>query len=206
MGQTPYSKEDMQKRLDSLPSEIKNLLYSSEVDVIVQQIGAKNKLHLDQTGFLLAEINEVMTGFTESKDFPNSLVTTLQIDQQKAEAIAKDVDDMLFTKIRDAMKKVYEAGKMPAVVTSPPVMPAVSAPPPLAAPKPSLASVIPTAPPSPPAIPPKPPMPAPDMHKADLMLNEKTVQVPTPPKATQGTVQPPAPGIYKKDPYREPVE
>jgi hypothetical protein len=54
--------DDAQKRLDALPPEIKALLHSNEVDVIVQQIGAKNKLHLDQTDTLLAEINQTMKG------------------------------------------------------------------------------------------------------------------------------------------------
>ena len=54
--------DDIRKKLDALPVEIKNMLYSAETDAIAQQIGAKHRLHLDQTGLLIAEINEVMTG------------------------------------------------------------------------------------------------------------------------------------------------
>jgi hypothetical protein len=228
MDQKMSAKDEIQKKLDALPAEIKNLLYSNEVDVIVQQVGAKNKLHLDQTGLLLTEINEVMTGDLAVEDFAKEIMSVFQMDEQKAAAITQDVDTMLFSKVRDAMKKAYEAAQSPVPVASDKPLAAilpVSKPPVVipTAPKAPLASVLPAsggaptrpipapAAPMTPATPPiassapqaapmttipvvKPTSPAPDMHAADVMLTEKTVEV-APPKP-----------IYKKDPYREPAE
>ncbi len=231
MDQQTYSKEEIKKRLDSLPPEIQNFLYSAEVDSIVQQIGAKNKLHLDQTGLLLIKINDVMIGFMEAADLPDSLSNILQIDKEKASLIAKDVDEMLFSKIREAMKKVYEANKAapaeapsaPAAVASVPTPNPASKLPPLPSTLPTafVPTAMPTAPsavkpvptpvtniPTPTPMPPPPqkPVEKPAMHAADIMLSEKTVTVATPavPKAAPAT--PPTPGSYKKDPYREPAE
>jgi hypothetical protein len=56
----------------------------------------------------------------------------------------------------------------------------------------------------------KPPMPiSPNLHPTEIMLSEKTTQVPTSPQATKGAEpkpQAPVPQPYKKDPYREPAE
>ena len=192
MSRKIHTKEEIQKRLDSLPPDIKNLLYSLDFDVLVQQVSAKNRLHIDQMALLAAETNEVMTGFSDPKDFESNLVESLQVDRAKAEAVAKDINEQLFVKIRESMKKMYEQQK---TVTEKSAAPATQ-PAPAPSPTPKL----------------------PELHAADTMLSEKTVSVPTPPappKATQDTAPSPSvaqakegpkPGPYKTDPYREPAE
>jgi hypothetical protein len=227
MDQNAQRKDDIQKRLDSLPPEIKQLLYSNEVDVIVQQIGAKNKLHLDQTGILLAEMNEVMMGYLEASDLAKELVDVFRIDEDRANAIAKDVDDMLFSKIRDAMRKVYEEANTTAPIVEapapsqsklPPLEPRSTSPQAVQITTPVLAPVAPTPTTvtSVPPVPAKPPAPpAPTMAQAETMLSQKTVEVApqrgmvakTPANSVPSTpTPPPTPGNYKKDPYREPAE
>ena len=230
------TKDDIKKRLESLPPEIKQLLYSQEVDGIVQQIGVKNKLHLDQTGLLLAEINEVMTGSLDAKDFPQELMEVLQIDRMVADGITQDVNDMLFTKIRESMKRVYEQNtQAPATAApqNPPamntgksvVMPSSTAStpkptvttPPVSVPTPAAAVSTPPKPtvtPAPAIATPSMPSKPPEMHPADVMLTEKTIQV-APPlnpdksgsgehSGEQNVLAKPA--AYKADPYREPPE
>jgi len=217
MNMRTLSPEVAQKRYDALPKEIKVYLYSPELLGAIKGIGEKNKLHVDQVGMLEALVSFAMKGVLETEKFAAALKEGLFVDDLKAVAIAKDVDDMLFSKIREAMKKVYEASKAaapeapsapPAVASAPTIAPATKLPPlssaaPVTAIQNTLpAKVIPAgAPPAPqkPAAPPPPPM-----HTADIMLSEKTVTTPTSPKATQDTA--PAPGLYKKDPYREPAE
>ena len=58
---------------------------------------------------------------------------------------------------------------------------------------------------------PKAPAAIADLHPAEVMLNEKTVQVPAPMKPSSDATpssndEPPKPGAYKADPYREPIE
>ena len=221
-----FTAEEAQKKFDALPAEIKNLLYSSDMTSAIQKVGEKNKLHYDQMGVLEIETNNVMLGFTDTADYPDMLVRSLGVDKAAADAIAKDINETLFAKIRDSMKKMdtLPADKEPSVVmpsaaakaslpaTS--TAPVPSTPPPAAAPKP----VVPAAP----AVP-----MVQTMHTADIMLSEPTVNmppkpaVPITPVANSTAASSGAPAVskpeikveapkpvppYKADPYREPPE
>jgi hypothetical protein len=230
MEEITYSPEESQKRFENSPQEIKNMLYSIEMLDAMRQIGEKFKLHIDQVGLLQVETTSVMLGFTSSDDFDSTIANTLRIEPSQATLIAQDVDQMLFSKIRNSMKQVYEANKTPAPITSAPVMPptppatpmmkaspAVTAPyPPMPdAPAPVAVAIssspsvtpaattttpVPQAPVSAPPMP-KPPLTASSMAQAETVLSQKTVDTgPAIPKA------PPIPPSYKTDPYREPAE
>jgi hypothetical protein len=145
------------------------------------------------------------------EDFTKELMSVFQMDEAHAAAITKDVDDMLFSKIRGAMQKSYESNKAPAATIKEALEPRP------AAPKAPLASVLPASSSVPPATQPAATPPAatnpasasPDMHAAEVMLREKTVEVapqPVAPKAPVAQSAPSTPPIYKKDPYREPVD
>jgi hypothetical protein len=206
-----YTPEEVEARFDSLPQEIKTVLYSTEMATIIKQVGEKHRLHVDQIGLLEAETGDVMLGFTDTKDYPGMLAKSLSVGPLQAEAIANDINDRLFEKIRGIMKKVYEEGSKPAPITSaseptpapsklPPLEPRAAPPP--ATPAPPITPVPAPIPTPPPPVPPKPPVPPPqNMAQAQTMLSQKTVEVAPNPK-----VQPPQPGNYKKDPYREPAE
>jgi len=186
-----YSTDEAKKRYESLPSEIKNLIYSPEMSFTVQQIGQKNKLHIDQIDSLNTEIGQVMLGFVKTEEFLPALMEMLGIERAQADSIAKDVNDMLFLKIRESMKKVAEMGSMSPTSSTPVTPTPVSAP----VTAPLLIQKL------------------PEMHSADLMLTQKTASVapaqqPTTDnkQQTTGNQQPPKPQNYKADPYREPVE
>lgn len=219
------SAEDARKRYQSLPPEIKELLYSPEMSFAVQQIGKKNRLHIDQVDALNTEVGQVMLGFTPAEEFIPALVEMLNLDRARANAVAQDVNDMLFNKIRESMKKVGEMG-IPKTQPPAPSAPSTSATPVVTKPTPAPVQAVSTPAPSQPAAPPTPAQkPSPPaqigpMHSADLMLTQKTAVVappPTAPGAAQGASptpttphtekpQPPKPESYKVDPYREPPE
>jgi hypothetical protein len=93
---------------------------------------------------------------------------------------------------------------------STPTTPQAPVSPPFRVSPPPIKPIIPTpaAQPTPLQPPPvsKPALGTPDMHAAEVMLNEKTVEVAalSSPQATQGGAK--GNPIYKKDPYREPVD
>ncbi len=179
MARKIYTPEEVQKRLESLPADIQALVYSADMDGVIQKVGTKNQLHIDQLALLEAEVGEVMLGFTESKDFVQNLMDTLQVDRAKADTVAQDINEQLFSKIRESMKNLSR----PAAQT-PPAAPIVT---------------------TKPTIPPAPVAKPAEAHPADLMLTQKTVSVaPVAPKPA--TPPPPAPQPYKADPYREPTE
>jgi hypothetical protein len=228
-----HSAEEARKKYEALPPEVKNLLYSPEMSFTIQQIGQKNGLHIDQIDSLNTEVGQVMLGFVSPQEFASELMEMLNLDQAKAQAVAQDVDSMLFSKIRGSMKASYEAAKAEPAPTAPATPIAVRTPPqPLASvlpkstpqtmpattppPPPPVKPIPPPSAPVPPPIPPKPVQTATsEMHQAETMLSQKTVEVapaasaaPKPPVVPAPTVkpEPPKPGAYKADPYREPVE
>ncbi len=178
------------------------------------------------------ETSAVMLGFMQTSEFSESLQTTLSIEKEKADAIAKDISDLLFTKIRDAMKALYETSKnkaeqVPDQPKKSVVMPSATSPAPT---PPAVPKIAPVTPPKPVTSVPAP-VPAataapkvPEIHAADLMLSEPTMSMPpkaaptipapaspTPPKPAAPTtpaapVTPSKPAPYKQDPYREPPE
>src|SRR6266404_4283908 len=104
--QRDFTSEEVQKKLLELPEEVKTLLYSPEMVSAIQKAGEKNRLHYDQMGTLERETANVLLGFTETADYAKILANTLSIDLAQAESVARDMNDMLFSKIRDALKHV----------------------------------------------------------------------------------------------------
>jgi hypothetical protein len=230
-----YSAEEAQRKLDTLPDEVKKLLYSPEMLTAIRKVGEKNQLHIDQIGVLQTETTAVMLGFTEMKDFPKKISKNIDVDETKSIAIAKDVDEILFSKIRGQMKTNDAVPTQPAVEGKSVVMPSASKMAdvkPASAPTTPPTPVAPSAPPVTPAAPkPTTPtnLPSIEMNKAEVMLTQPTVSIapknpasssevlassktvpPAAPVASQDPTKtsatPPPPPVYKTDPYREPPE
>lgn len=220
-----FTPEEAQKKYDALPTEIKSLLYTPEVTSIIQKVGEKNKLHFDQMGVLELETSSVMLGFTDTADYEQIIAEKLNVDAKKAAEIVKDINDMLFVKIRNSLKiplataaaksvvmpsSLAEATAATPVVTTPAAVP----PAPATSKTPGAAPTMPTAPLSNQISTP--------LDNTDIMLSEPTVSLPkkvemppslttkveaTSPASPGGQTKPPSPApAYKADPYREPIE
>lgn len=220
MDKDSYTPEEIKAKFDSLPQDIKALVYSSDMFNVVKDLGSKYQLHIDKLAILEDLVADVLTGFTKPDDFVKALQTDLEIDEARASAIAKDVNDQLFVKIRESMKRLYGQPAAPASAVgsvSAPVVPVPAAPAVAPAPMPQ------STPMSALATPPPAPAPKPELHPADMMLSQKTVSAapavqpasPTPASAPPASsaaapAQPKPndikPQPYKADPYREPTE
>lgn len=233
MARKQYSDEEIQKRIDSLPEAVADLLYSPEMASIVREVADKHKLHIDQAGLLEAEVGELMLGLTEPQDFSTYLAQTLRIDRAKAEGLAGDINKELMSKVRALMGQPSAS----SVSAAPPAPPQQKTGLPTSVQNPSFGrpSVPPVAVPTPPAahtpigIAPKPPQ---DLTAAEAVLAHKQVSAPAAPAsappqpAVADTKAEPAasapapmkapetprpsadvkPQSYKADPYREPIE
>ncbi len=217
--------KELEGQLNNLPEEIDTLLYSAEMYAAIKQVSVKYKLHIDQMDLLESETSQVLLGRTTTEQFPQVIAKSLQIDQAQANEIAKEVNDLLFAKVRDAMKAVYEKGKQEPKVIGVGEMPKPTAPLPTP-PSPTPPSMPPPAPASIPTptlkveevkplgvetMPKAPTTSAVDnplLHAADKMLSEPTVsKLPTPPvseKPSATTSSATDPKKYNLDPYREP--
>jgi hypothetical protein len=117
------SLEQMQKRISELTPTVRNLLFSPETTKIIMAIGQRARLMVDKVGDLSEEISLVIMGFVSTKDFVNNLTTKLEIDPADAKQIAADVNEQIFSKIREEMMKMNGDEGMElevAVVTAPP--------------------------------------------------------------------------------------
>lgn len=228
MKERTYTPEEIQKKFDALPEDVKNIIYGADMLSVIKKVGETYRLHIDQLDVLEAETADVMTGYTNPGAFSSGLMGRLNVDKQTADKIAKDISDQLFVRIRESMKKMYEEGKKiderpnvptptpspveqvkPAISTTsvPSPMPQIKLTPPLPAaapaPLPKQALVSPpqqTSVPKPVAVTP-----------ADLALSQKTVSPPKPPQPTKPETPSTSsgqakPAPYKADPYREPAE
>lgn len=211
MDQDSSFSDEIQKKLEALPPDIRSFIYSADMSSVVQQIGQKHQLHVDQMGALEAEAAAAMIGVTEREEFVENLAEALNIDTQRSTLIAKDVNDLLFIKIRESMKNASPASSLTP-------RPQVSAPAPVTV------ATTPSPTPTQQEVPPPPtiltaPAPKPQVtlapHPHDLMLVEKTVTTPSTAPTTAPAVPaapenaapiPPKPNTYNTDPYREPVE
>jgi len=190
MARKTYTEEDINKRIAALPEAAADFLYSAEMGGIVKQIADKHHLHIDQMSLLEAEAGELILGLTETQEFVPNLMDSLQTDKETAEAVARDINEQLISKIRAGMGHPTSTPTPSVVMPSTP-KPAVPEPKPMPASTPMAAPTPPTLP----TLAPKPTI-APDLMAADTMLAEK--------KTT--SVETPKPQNYKADPYREPVE
>jgi hypothetical protein len=200
---THYSPEDIRKKFESLPEDIKALVYSADMSGVLKAAANKYGLHIDQLDSLEAVTADVMTGFSQREEFVPNLKESLDIDDTKAQAIAKDINEQLFVKIRESMKKASEQSAALKPPVSTPIIPPPAAPKPIAtAPAPSAPVPAPIVPSTMPQMPKKP-----DLSAVDTMLERKNVSAPPPPAAPVPTTPPPgAPQAkpYATDPYREP--
>jgi hypothetical protein len=228
MAKKIFSNEEVAKKYDSLPEEVKNLLYGFEMTSIITKVGEKHGLHIDQMDKLNTETGYVMMGLTDTKDFPAVIAEDLGIEPAKAQGVARDIEGMLFSKIRDAMK-AFVAPPSPVINSSASKAPLSTVLPtssttPATSPTPSVAQVpaapAPTALEIPPKIEPveKKVEPKVEVKPSDIILTQPTVaktpdiaiKTQAPASTTPGTPpttkpEPPKPQDYKADPYREPT-
>jgi len=202
----PEGVNEIKKKIDALPPEIKTLIYSTQMDTAMQQIGAKNQLHIDQIGALESEVVAAMIGISPLEDLPANLIDTLGIDKAKSDSLVNDINEQLLDKIRNSMKQADTHITSTPVPSNPP---AISAPlvsvgnktdeksvvMPSAAKAPVPAASQPAAPTIPLADAPTPPMvkPAglPAMPHVDAMLSQPTVSIA--PKPDVASATPPTP-------------
>lgn len=99
------------EKYKALPSELKDAIFSEEVAEKIQEIGGKYELYIDKIGELGNESGRVMLGLTHPKDFIKNLSERLGVDMEKAKEIAKDVNEQIFAKVRESLKKLHKIGE-----------------------------------------------------------------------------------------------
>lgn len=187
----------IEQRLAELPEDVRNAVLSVEWEGKVQAIAQKHTLHIDQAGALGDLTLMTMLGLSSLADFGTQIGTELKVPQDKAAQIAEDISHEVFMPIQASLRAFTEGkAAAPAPVAAPlGRSPATGeAKPDLSAAESMLsAKAVSTPPPAVPAATPTTP------------ATPATPAAPIAPLATGPTAtEPPKPGNYSTDPYREP--
>src|SRR3989344_5895568 len=212
MDTTNPKQINIMERYRDLPEDIQQALFSSATSDAILAIGKKNELAIDKICELVDETGLVMLGITPPSDYVKNLVNRLSVPQEKAKAIAEEINQKVFQPVRESLKKIHgiaEEVKKPEAPPQPkPVIPTQPKPLPKRE-----DIVVPSIPPifvkkMPPPVggadlPPKPdilPVPKEPLPQDSLAAKsalDKELSAPPSPRPQQ----------YKeKDPYREIIE
>ena len=123
-----------------LPFDLKKAIVSNETRQRLQAVVERHQLYSDQTDDLEMETALVMLGLRPPADFITNVKNALNVSEEKARAIAEDINTEIFRPVRESLKKIH------GISEAPPTTPPLTIPPL-------------NLPPTPPPIVPKPPPP-----------------------------------------------
>ncbi len=101
-------KKEMQTRFELLPEEIQKVITGSEYQMKLFEIAKKNKLTYEQLGTVEMETTMVLLGMTKPDDFRDEIQVELKLNDPEIEVLVKDISEIVFVPVREALKQVYE--------------------------------------------------------------------------------------------------
>jgi len=100
--------ELIKEKFEKLPKELQDTLVSPETQKLVQTVGQKYKLHIDDIGALETEMMLVLLGIEHPNDFLKNIVRETGMSQDDAKAAAKELEEKLFLPMRSSLERIYE--------------------------------------------------------------------------------------------------
>jgi len=138
-----YTKQELEERYKKLPEPLKDAMFSPDVAEKMFEIGKKNGLTIEKTGFMAEETGFIILGLTMPREFMKILSDRLEVDKDAAARIASDINHVILFPLREALKNAHnmEVGeaelqkeeiviKKPAPAPMPEAKPTPSVPPP----------------------------------------------------------------------------
>ncbi len=98
------STEELQKRFGEQSEGLKQAIVRSDISSIVLELQKKHSLSIEQAGALETEIYKITLGIYPPEQFVDFLKLKMNILEDKAEEIAKEVNEMLLKRIREDLK------------------------------------------------------------------------------------------------------
>ena len=102
-----YTDQQISQMYDSLPEDLKDSIFSVDTTSVVNEIGRKYGLAIDKIGDLANETGMVMLGVTHPNEFIGNLADRLEVDKEKARAIAQEINEQIFKKVRESLRKIH---------------------------------------------------------------------------------------------------
>jgi len=101
-----YEYNKLEERMKSLPKDLQLALVSTDNIAIINNIGDKNGLLIDQIGTLIEITSLTLLGLIPSKNFVSELSKQTGVNEKKALDIAKEINEKLFNSIRTSLQKL----------------------------------------------------------------------------------------------------
>jgi len=100
--------QTIKERFSELPKELRDAITASDLPVRLKNISNNHNLLLDQANILHNEILFVLLGLEPSSEFVPTVSRELQINNEKANLIAKDVNTQIFDSVRSHLMEWEE--------------------------------------------------------------------------------------------------
>src|ERR1035437_7494427 len=102
----------IKEQMEKLPPEVKELFTDPELGNKIINIGKKNGINnIEQLGLFQTETYLVMLGLVHPDEYQNELKDRLNINDEKANIITKDVNEQMLSKILEKLKETYKEGE-----------------------------------------------------------------------------------------------
>jgi hypothetical protein len=95
--------EEIQKKFESLPENLKWAIMAANVDDNIIEISQENGLNVEQMGQLSLETHMEMFGFTPPEKFEESVKNSLKLSDEKTKEIVNAINEKIFKAIRSKM-------------------------------------------------------------------------------------------------------
>jgi restriction endonuclease len=101
-------KQLINEQMQKIPPEVRMVIENSDWERTVFNIGRAHKMHIDDIDALSIETILTMVGLEHPKDFSNNLQKHTGISNDTLAEIVDEINERLFTKIRQALQEYYE--------------------------------------------------------------------------------------------------
>ena len=94
-------------RLDKLPPQLKDAIFSNVNAEKMFDIGKRHGLLIDKVGEMTNETGLLMLGVTHPDEFVGNLAERLQVDRASASKIADDINREIFAPVREHLRAQF---------------------------------------------------------------------------------------------------
>lgn len=102
-----YTKEFLEEQYTKISEDLREALSSVEIIKSIELISKTNGLMLDQAEELADHIGLIVLGLERTESFNETIAKKLNINKEKADIITRQVNDLVFLKVRESLKKFH---------------------------------------------------------------------------------------------------
>ncbi|MBI3631227.1 MAG: hypothetical protein HY221_02720 [Candidatus Sungbacteria bacterium] len=103
-----YAKQELDERYKKLPKALKDAMFSPEIAEKIFDIGKRNGLNIEKTGFIAEETGFIILGLTQPREFVGILADRLGTDRDAAYKIASEISHQVLFPLRETLKQTHD--------------------------------------------------------------------------------------------------